>query len=211
MLFLIFTRFFPTVAQSEVKEGIVEDELGDFAPPRGLHPAENPSTTDRRLVAVFASSRPMIFALQQLLSAGFQRVDVVTPMKIPQVLAILGYRPSPVRLMTLCGAILGCLGGFGLAIYAAELNGIIVGGKHPLSLVPYCVIGFEGTVLIGSLFNLGGLLRYARLWPGKHEPQQHDGRLGRDKMAIILAVPPSESARAASLLTGAHAEEVYAR
>ena len=59
--------------------------------------------------------------------------------------ASAGRGKSPVRFWTLIGGLCGVVGGFAPAIGTALVNGLIVGGKHPVSIIPYCIAGFEGT------------------------------------------------------------------
>ena len=80
----------------------------------------------------------------------------------------MGRGPSPVRVWTLIGALTGLACGFWLAIGTALVNGLVVGAKLPVSVIPYCVIGFECTILFGTLFNFTGTLIHTRL--GRREP-----------------------------------------
>jgi molybdopterin-containing oxidoreductase family membrane subunit len=210
LLFLLFARFLPTVAQNEIKEELAEEHgpiLSELHKHRQVtvQPAQGPF-----VVGVFSVAGQMVTTLQTLVDNGFKSLEVFTPMKVPEVMAVLGKRPSPVRYFTLCGAVLGCIGAFALPIFSASVNNLIVGGKHPASLIPYCVIGFEGTVLLGSLANLVGLLIYARLYPGKERSPCHENRFGRDKMAIIVAAG-AERSRAEELFKTHGAEEVYVK
>ena len=57
--------------------------------------------------------------------------------------ALLHPRKSPVRIWTLTGALLGCVGGFWLAIGSAYVNQLYAGGKFtPTSYIPYCIVHF---------------------------------------------------------------------
>jgi molybdopterin-containing oxidoreductase family membrane subunit len=68
------------------------------------------------------------------------------------------------------GAQGGLAGGFALAIWTALSFKLIVGGKYPVSIIPYCIVAFEGTILIGALANLLGVLILARLGPLRTHP-----------------------------------------
>ncbi|MBF0442203.1 MAG: polysulfide reductase NrfD, partial [Oligoflexales bacterium] len=124
MLFLIFTRFFPTVAQNEMKEEMIENELAGFS----MEPFENLPRQDKAeeknyLTLVFDNPRKMLRALKTLVDLGYKELEVFTPMKIREVEAILGKNDSPVRYVTFFGAAIGCIGGFFLPIFSASVNG----------------------------------------------------------------------------------------
>ena len=109
---------------------------------------------------------------------------------------------------TLIGAVCGCIGGFWLAIGTALVNGLIVGGKHPVSIIPYCIVGFEGTILLGGLANLIAVLSYARLGTRSRLPRgvRRAVRPGPLRTVRGMRAAPGRTARA--LLNAAGAEEV---
>ena len=80
----------------------------------------------------------------------------------------------------------GCAGGFALAIGSALVNSLMAGGKHPVSIIPYCIVGFEGTILIGTLANLAGVLYHARLGRPRL-PAGYDTSFTRDRFGLFVA------------------------
>jgi molybdopterin-containing oxidoreductase family membrane subunit len=159
------------------------------------------------VVGVFAQAEELLAALEQVRTTQFRAIETFSPIKLEQADRILGRGASPVRYWTLVGAILGLSGGFTLAIGAALVNGLIVGGKHPVSIIPYCVVGFEGTILIGSLVNLAGLWYHCRL--GRRLRFGYDPRFSRDKFGLLLACEVGEVEEARRLLASLGPEEVY--
>jgi hypothetical protein len=105
--------------------------------------------------------------------------------------------------------VLGVAGGFALAIGTAEVNRLIVGAKQPVSILPYCVVGFEGGVLLGALANLAGLLVHARLGSARLPPD-YDRRFSRDKLGLATRCDPARSAEVRQILTTAGVEEIHA-
>jgi molybdopterin-containing oxidoreductase family membrane subunit len=89
------------------------------------------------------------------------------------------------------GALCGLVGGFALAIGTALVNGLIVGGKHPVSIIPYCIVGFEGTILLGALGNFVGLLVHTRL-PRWKAPPGYDWQFSQDRFGLFVAAPPDQ-------------------
>ena len=107
---------------------------------------------------------------------------------------VLGRGKSPVRYWTLIGVLTGIAGGFALAIGTAWVNNLIVGGKHPISIIPYCIPAFEGGILLGALGNLVGLLVHARL-PGWKTPPGYNWQFSQDKFGLFIAGPPGAFGR----------------
>jgi len=105
------------------------------------------------------------------------------------------------------GAISGCIGGFALAIGSALVNSLMAGGKHPVSIIPYCIVGFEGTVLIGTLANLAGVLWHARL-ASPRLPDGYDQRFTCDRFGLFVACEREEAEAVRGLLASTGPEEV---
>ena len=112
------------------------------------------------------------------------------------------------RFWTLAGALLGCAGGFALAIGSALVNSLVVGAKFtPASYIPYCIVGFEGTILLGTFGNLAGMLFHTGL--GRFRlAKAYDRRFSKDRFGLFLAAPPDQAEAARSLLASCEAEEV---
>ncbi|MBJ6726099.1 quinol:electron acceptor oxidoreductase subunit ActD [Geomesophilobacter sediminis] len=208
--FLGFSKFLPTVPVSELKEKQAEHELEETSA-KQTHPgqeAEVQGTSGARVLAVFSDAGQVLGAVQSALRAGFREIETFSPTKIEKVAELLGHHNSPVRYWTLIGAISGLLGGFWLAVGTALVNSLIVGGKPPASLIPYCVIGFEGTILLGSIFNLVGMLVHARLFSIKVRPE-YDRRFSRDRFGLLVGCTVPEVERLKTLLSENAAEELH--
>ena len=206
-LFLVFTKICPTVAISDVKEDLVRGDnphhdLVDEAPiAQGREGAA-------RIWAIYEHSEQLVEALKSVLKAGCGQAEVYSPRRLHETEAILGRGPSPVRYCTLAGALTGCIGGFSLAIYAASVNQIITGGKPAVSLIPFCVIGFEGTILLGTLGNFLGMLFNSRL--GRVPvPEGYDPRLSRDRYGMLISCPAENVEKTRGILDATAAEKIH--
>ena len=140
--------------------------------------------------------------------AGFDEMETYSPVKIEKLEKVLRQPKSPVRFFTLAGALAGLAGGFWLAIGTAQVNGLIVGGKLPVSPIPYCVIGFEGTILLGSIANLIALLACARLFRTATSPY-YDRRFSRDKFGLLISCNADQIDGLKKLLQPADPEELH--
>lgn len=208
--FLLFTRLLPAVAGSEVKALLAESE-GPQDGAAGPAPAaahEMPEHRATKFLAVFATPEALLAALHTLPRAQAGAVEVFSPINLPAAVRQLCPTTGPVRFWTLAGALAGCIGGFWLAIGTAGVNGLIVGGKHPVSIIPYCVVGFEGTVLIGSLANLTGLIVHARLGGRRALPPGYDRRFSRDRFGLLASCEPGQTDDLRRVLAAAQAEDV---
>lgn len=167
-MYLLFSKLLPVIPISEINEHVVEEELKEIegAVKGGSRATEENGNHSSALKLEVKSTDPSLLlrTLERLKSSGCTVLDVFSPVKLEIVGKILKYRPSPVRRWTLAGTVVGAASGFALSIYTAEVNNLIVGGKFPISIIPYCVIGFECAVLLGSLVNLAALIVYSRLY-----------------------------------------------
>jgi len=205
--FFGFTKVLPTVPLSELKEKVADHEI------------EAPGCCDTRIrqkidsghpnvLAVFSNAGRLVEAAKIACDAGYRQMETFSPVKLEKLPAVLRQPKSPVRLFTLAGALAGLFGGFWLAIGTANVNSLIVGGKPPVSLIPFCVIGFEGTILLGSLADLLGLVLCARLYRRKTAPY-YDRRFSRDKFGLLIGCKADQVTRLRELLEPADPEEIH--
>jgi hypothetical protein len=144
-------------------------------------------------------------AVTKLKGQGF-KVHAMTPTYFHELEEVVDERRSATRWVTLAGALLGCAGGFALCIWTSLDWPIITGGKEIVSLPPFVVIGFECTILIGSLFNLAALLAFSGL-PKFVEEEGYDRRFSEDRIGLWVATAPDKARQAADLMKSAGAEE----
>lgn len=205
--FFGFSKLLPTVPLSELKGRIADGEIV----PTGCcdtRICQKIDTLRPSLLAVFSNAGRLLEGVKIGCDAGFKEMETYSPVKIERLDAVLRQPKSPVRLFTLAGALSGLAGGFWLAIGTAQVNRLIVGGKSPVSLIPYCVIGFEGTILLGSIANLVGLLIYARLFRATTSPY-YDRRFSRDKFGLLISCDAGQADRLRRLLEPAEPEEIH--
>jgi molybdopterin-containing oxidoreductase family membrane subunit len=205
--FFIFTRVAPTISISDVKEDQAEG-IGRYTElETDARPVERLDRAAPGLLAVFERREPLLEALAKARESGFEQVETYSPVRLRQAEKIMGRGPSPVRYCTFAGALCGLTGGFALAIGAALVNGLIVGAKHPVSIVPYCIVGFEGLILLGTIGNLIGVLSYTRLGRSRL-PRAYDGRFSQDRFGLFVACGPERMAAARAILSAVQAEEI---
>jgi Ni/Fe-hydrogenase subunit HybB-like protein len=207
--FFGFTKLAPTVSITDVKEDLTEGTKRYFELETIATPVADVRGTGRGVVGVFRHPVELVEALRRARAAAFDRLETYSPVRLREAEQVLGRGPSPIRRWTLLGAATGLLSGFGLAIYAALVNSLIVGGKHPVSLVPYCIVGFEGTILLGAIANLIAVLAYARLGARSALAPGYDVRFSRDRYGLVVACDAQRIEEARALLQTAGSEEVH--
>lgn len=119
----------------------------------------------------------------------------------------LSQKKSRVGLFTLAGAIAGLVFGFLLAAYTAAEWNLVLGGKPPVTLIPFVVIGFEFTILFGAIATLIGLIINSKLPSYKkikgYKPEFSVGHFG-----IAIQVNEDEIPKLTEMLKSFGSQEV---
>jgi len=138
--------------------------------------------------AVYAHLDCLIDAVAALKKAGYRDMHVLTPFPRHEVEELIYEgRPSPVRWFTLIGGCFGATMAFSLCSFThSNWPMILPGGKPVVSIPPFMVITFEGTILWGALATLVGLLTFCGL-PATNLPKEvEDPRFTNDHFGIVL-------------------------
>lgn len=165
------------------------------------------------LVGSFRHLDSLLHAIDQLRQAGFRDLQALSPVPHHAIDEALHKPPSPVRVFTLIGCLLGATTGFVLTIatslsYPIISGGIITGGKPVVSIPPFLIIVFELTILFGGLLTLGGMLLNARL-PRVHIVPAYDPRFSEDRFGLWVRCEVADFDSVRRLLESAEAEEVH--
>ncbi|HBA87287.1 MAG TPA: NrfD family oxidoreductase membrane subunit [Geobacter sp.] len=205
--FFCFSKTLPTVPLSELKGRIAD---GEIVPTGHCESRVRQSIEDEKpsVLAVFSNAGRLVEAAKRSCDAGFRVMETFSPVKIEALDSVWKQPKSPVRLFTLAGALSGLVGGFWLAAGTSMVNRLIVGGKPPLSWIPFCVIGFEGTILLGSLANFLGLIIFARLYRLR-TVSHYDPRFSRDKFGLVVSCGAKEIDTLKEKLAPALPEEIH--
>ncbi len=144
-------------------------------------------------------------AIRSLKEMGYEDFTVYTPAPNHEIADAVGHKVSPVRLWTLFGGLAGVTSGFAMTLWMSYDYPIIVGGKTIGSVIPYVVIGFELTILIGALATLTGLAFH--IWRSAR-PAAYDPRFTDDHIGIFVPCPVERRPSVEQLLQSSGAEEV---
>lgn len=146
-------------------------------------------------------------AAGDLMSAGFERPELLSPIPLHGVEEVLGPKKSVIRRFTLFGGIFGAIGGFALAAGTAVMYLHPTGGRPIITIPPFLIITYEMTILFGILATVLGFLISAR-FPAIRE-RVYVPEVAVDKFAVtVLCEESDQFDRAEAILRQAGAEEV---
>jgi molybdopterin-containing oxidoreductase family membrane subunit len=161
------------------------------------------------VLGIFAHVDTTLQAIRELRAKGFADLTVYTPVPVEEIEEEIEHvRPlSKVRLFTVVGGVTGTATGFFLTIWSSLKWGLTTGGKDPVSIPPFVIIGFELTILFGGLATLLAVLLLGRL-PKIRQSATYDPRFTLDRFGVAVACPPDRAQTVSALLSAAGAEEV---
>ena len=158
-------------------------------------------------LGLFHDPDSALAAAGQLKDAGFARPELMSPIPIHGVEAVLGPKKSVIRRFTLFGGIFGGLSGFALAAGTAVLYVHPTGGRPIITIPPYLIISYEMTILFGILATVLGFLFSAR-FPAIRE-RAYVPETAVNKFAVtVLCDGEEQLSRAEAILQQAGAEDV---
>jgi hypothetical protein len=159
------------------------------------------------VIAAFAELDSAVHAIEDLRKQKFRDISVFTPTPRHELEEAMAPPPSNVRRFTLIGGLLGLTFGYWVPIWISDYWPLVVGGKPIASWVPYTIIGFELTVLIGSLSTVFGMFALSRL-PRLTLTVGYDPRFSHGTFGVWVAAGPDRAPQAAELLRKNGAVEV---
>jgi molybdopterin-containing oxidoreductase family membrane subunit len=161
------------------------------------------------VLGIFAHVDTTLQAIRELRAKGFSDLTVYTPVPVEEIEEEIEHvRPlSKVRLFTVVGGVTGTATGFFLTIWSSLKWELVTGGKAPVSIPPFVIIGFELTILFGGLATVLAVLLLGRL-PKLRQSATYDPRFTLDRFGVAVACPPDRAQAVSALLSAAGAEEV---
>lgn len=145
-------------------------------------------------------------AIRTLRSKGYRDLTVYTAAANHEIEDALGHGVSPVRMFTLLGGLLGVTAGFAMQIWMNLDWPLLVGGK-PIAAIPaFVVIGFELTILVGSLVTLFGVFVLSA--SKAHRKVLYDEQFSDDRIGVFVAAAGAQAGTVERMLRDAGAVEV---
>ncbi len=144
----------------------------------------------KRILALYSNFSEAMTVISEIRSfkvpgVSVDDVTVISPIEHPELVELLGDRPSHIRKFTLCGAIFGTV--FGFLFLASSQASFLVqpqGGKPVVALPSNFVLTYEIMIMFSVLFTLAGLLITARLLRPRKQP--YSEKVTVDQVGIEL-------------------------
>jgi len=159
------------------------------------------------VLGVFDDLRVAAEAIRRLKQSGYARLEVLSPAPHHELEEALQPARSPMRFVTLCGALTGFTCAALMTFWMSQDWPLVVGGKYVWAWQAYVIIMFELTVLLAAIFTLLGFIVLARL-PHTRLRLGYDPRFSDNRVGIWLPLARDRWDEAARALQSCGAEEV---
>ena len=160
------------------------------------------------VLGILTHPHATVGAVRRLKSAGFDDLEVYSPVPSHEIEEALDRGPSRVRLWTLIGGLTGVTLAYTFTIWTAYSWPLVVGGKPFASIPAYTVIGFELMVLIGGVLTVGGLLVHGLLQVARRGPVPYRPGFSGDEFGCLVRCHADQVDRVREILSEAGCTEV---
>jgi molybdopterin-containing oxidoreductase family membrane subunit len=163
----------------------------------------------RGICGVYAHEDSLLESVRAARDKGFTVREVFSPVPSHHILEVMRPGRSPVRFVTFVGGITGLVAGLALALWTSMEWDLIVGGKPVTSIVPFMVVGFEATILLGAIATLTALVLFSRLPYTRFPGPAFRPEFTKDRFGLWLVASDDRIEEARSLLEEGGALEVH--
>lgn len=160
-----------------------------------------------QLLGVFDRPDHIAGAAKRLRARGYDDLETYSPAPFPEVDDAVHEKPSPVRLFTLIGGLLGVCTGYALTLWMANDWQIMLGGKPFSSIPPYTIIAFELTILFGGVLTVLGLFIVSGL-PSFKLDAAYNARFSGEEFGLAVRCRDRDVQEIEALMRDHHATEV---
>ena len=161
---------------------------------------------NKLVVGVFTYLDDLLDAIAKVKEAGMD-YKVYAPTALPEIEEATLPGKSPVRKVTLTGAITGLCAGFALAILTSMDYPLRVSAKDIVAIPSFVVVGYECTILFGALATLAAVMHFCRL-PHVLRKAGYDPRFSDDKFGLVVGCESGQSDEVQGVLNQSGADEV---
>lgn len=159
------------------------------------------------VLGVLRDPHQTLGAVELLRRAGFDRIEVYSPIPSHELEDAVHPRPSKVRAYTLIGGLTGAFLGYLMPIWMAYDWELVIGGKPFASIPAYTVIAFELAILIGGVLTVIGLLIHG-LMLGREKVSGYRPSFSDDDFGCLVTCHADQIRRVQELLESAGCTEV---
>ena len=161
---------------------------------------------NRVVVGVFSYMDDTIAAINAAKEADYD-VKVYSPVPNHALEEATSHTRSPIRIISLIGAMTGLTAGFALAILCSLDWPIRVSAKDIVTPPAFFVVGYECTILFGAIFTLMAMLHFSRV-PDLFRKVGYDPRFTRDKFGVVVGCESEQIEDVKKKLLDVGADEV---
>jgi hypothetical protein len=160
-----------------------------------------------QVLGILKNPDDTIAAIQSLKGAGFNELEVYSPVPSHGIEDALDRGPSIVRIFTLIGCLVGVTFGYFLQIWVAYDWPLVIGGKPFASIPAYTIIGFELNILIGGLLTVLSLMFFG-MWKTRNGHDAYQPGFSGELFGCVVSCHGDQVARAQDLLKRSGCTEV---
>lgn len=157
--------------------------------------------------AKYSDYQPFADALRALKDSDFRQYEAYGPVELAELEDLMPKQGSPVRVWATVGAIVGLVSFWLMCVASSLIYSLIVGGKPPISNVPFVIVSYEGTILLGAIAAFIAILVVARL-RARRLPRIYDSSFSGDCFGIMVRCAPEERKKVTDLLIHCGAIEI---
>lgn len=142
-------------------------------------------SSSRAVVGVFTYLDDALEAVKRVKAARFD-YRMYSPVPRHEIEEVTYPEKSPVRIVSLVAAVIGCTFGFTLSILTSLDWPMRTSAKNIASVPAFFVPGYECTILFGGVATLFSILVFCRL-PSVLRTAGYDARFSHDKFGVVVA------------------------
>lgn len=159
------------------------------------------------VLGVLTQPHTTVEAVERLKGAGFEDMEVYSPVPSHEIEHALDRGPSWVRLWTLIGGLTGVTAGYVFTIWTSYDWPLVIGGKPYASIPAYTVIAFELTILFGGVLTVLGLIAHGII-PALRGHRAYRPSFSEDRFGCVVRCHSDQISRVQQLLTESGCVEV---
>jgi hypothetical protein len=158
--------------------------------------------------ATYDNYEELVSALRAVKESGIRDYEAYGPISLAEVEDLMPRRESAVRTWATGGALVGVVSFWYMCVRSSLIYSIITGGKPPVSNVPFVILMYEGTILVGALAAFIATIVLAHLW-FREPPPDYDPQFSGSDFGIQVRCHPGEKEHALEVLRSTSAVEVH--
>jgi hypothetical protein len=166
-------------------------------------------SSSRAVVGIFTYMDDALSAVKAVKSANFD-YRMYSPVPRHEIEEVTYPQKSPVRIVALIAAIIGCASGFALSIWTSLDWPLRASAKNIASIPAFFVPGYEWTILFGGVATLFSILVFCGI-PNVLRTAGYDPRFSHDKFGVVVACAGSQVDEVRQKMLASGADEVDVR